>query len=86
MISFRTSARLERQIDAIAARQGRSRSALLKDLLEDYVATHGKHASPYELGKDLFGKFLSGNPDLSRNRKTELRRSLTSKHEKRRAD
>jgi RHH-type transcriptional regulator, rel operon repressor / antitoxin RelB len=80
MISLRLPAELELKINSLARAEGRSRSEIVKKSIAEYVERHATMLTPYELGKDLFGKAGSGKGDLSVNRKAYLKKSLKTKH------
>lgn len=72
---------MQRSLDSLAKKQGKTRSDIIKDSLNEYIERHG-HSTPFELGKDLFG--LAAGPDLlSQDRKVILTQQLQKKHEKR---
>lgn len=64
---------LEAALERRCAADGATKSALVQAALRDYLA-HAR--SPYELGKDLFGRHASGRDDLS-TRRRELYARLT---------
>ena len=68
-ISLRLDDRLARELEKLAALERISKSELIRRCLEAHLARRQRSLSPWELGKDLFGRAASGKPDLSRNRK-----------------
>ncbi len=80
MISLRLPPELEVKINSLARAEGRSRSEIVKESIEEYIERHTAMLTPYELGKDLFGKSGSGKGDLSTNRKKYLSQLLKNKH------
>lgn len=72
MISLRLSSELERKLDAFAKSKGKSRSEIVKESIQEYLSQHETAKTPFELGKDLFGKHSSGISDLAQNRKKYL--------------
>jgi Arc/MetJ-type ribon-helix-helix transcriptional regulator len=69
---------------ALRARLG-SRRVRLSDFVREALAEKlerepAEGASPYALGKHLFGKHGSGRPDLSSNRKAILNEIVRAKH------
>lgn len=83
MISLRIKPELERRLIFFAKATGRSRSAIIVESIIEYMQNHSIEKTPYELGKDLFGKHSSGMTDLSQNRKKYLKERLAKKHAKR---
>ena len=81
----RMDAELEREVEAAARAAGLTKSEFVLRGLQDAIARARKAAkpTPWQLGKDLFGKEASGNPDLSRVRARDLiaarRRGKTAK-------
>jgi len=80
-ITIRLPAKLEADL---RTRLGAHR-AKLSDFVRDAIAEKLerepiKPTSPYDLGKDIFGKHGSGQPDLSTNRKSILNEALRAKH------
>lgn len=78
------SIRLEKSIeDSLRKRlqfEGISLSDFIRDAIREKLASYDNQLSPYELGKDLFGRYSSGRDDLSTNRKTLLREKLHAKY------
>ena len=74
MLTVKMEAELERELEAAARAAGMTKSEFARRGLREVIARSGKRAksSPWELGKDLFGKVSSGNPHLSRTRAREL--------------
>jgi len=56
------------------------RAAIAEKLAREPVK---KKLSPWELGKDVFGKYDLGDPDLSTNRKAIIAEYLNAKHARR---
>jgi Arc/MetJ-type ribon-helix-helix transcriptional regulator len=83
MISLRLPPELERKLDSVAKSEGKSRSEIVKDSILEYINKRGKNKTPFELGKDLFGKYNSEFVDLAQNRKKYLAKAIGKKDEKR---
>ncbi len=64
---------LEAALERRCAADGLTKRVVVQAALRDYLA---KACSPYELGKDLFGRHASGGEDLS-TRRRELYAGLT---------
>lgn len=79
MISVRLDKRLEVRLTRAASAKGLSKSAYLRKILVENLEKESGEESPWELGKDLFGKFGSGRSDLSKNRKALLREKVYAK-------
>ena len=57
---------------------GVSKSELIRKSITDYLGNLDK-PSPWELGNDLFGKYASGQHDLSINRKVLVKEKIRAK-------
>ena len=79
MVSLRLTADVEHKLEQVAKAQNISKSAVIKKALEQYFQTHDSQRSPYELGEELFGKYGSGQTDLSQNYKQLLKNKLRAK-------
>jgi predicted DNA-binding protein len=67
-VSLKIPEALHRRLVAAARKAGKSKSALLREALEDHL--NGAPAlSAYDLAKDLLGSVRGGPPDLSTNPK-----------------
>ena len=64
MFSMRLPRELEEKLAAIAEREGRSKSDMVKEALVEYLGRRDQAASPFELGRDLFGREGSGAGNL----------------------
>lgn len=62
-ISVRLSESLEQDLEAVAASTGLSKSHIIKQSLVEYLAKQKPQPTAYELGKDLFGKYGSGESE-----------------------
>jgi predicted DNA-binding protein len=86
MISLRIKPELEKKLTFFAEIKGKSRSEIIVESIIEYIQNHSIEKTPYELGKDLFGKYSSGKTDLSQNRKKYLKEKIIQKHAKRRSN
>ena len=64
-ISLRLDARLTRQLAGLARARGISKSELIRQCLDAYLAGQERQPTAWELGKHLFGCYESGQGDLS---------------------
>ncbi len=64
-ISLRLDDRLTRRLAALAKARGISKSELIRECLDAYVAGQEQQPTAWELGKHLFGCYDSGQGDLS---------------------
>ena len=83
-MTVKLPAALEQDLRSRSAVLGVPASALIREALEAYLATHSAHAtSAFALGEDLFGRH-NGPPDLATARKALLGDALTEKRRARR--
>ncbi len=78
MITLRLDPKLEQRINNTAKHLGISKSELVRKSLVEYIGKLSKQ-NAWEVGQDLFGKYASGNKDLSTNRKALLKDKLRNK-------
>jgi hypothetical protein len=82
-LTVRLEPRLERLLDRYCRKHRLTRTEVITDLLERYVADEGKpRPSAYGLAKEagLIGAFASGKDDTAQNHKRYLREKLRAKH------
>ena len=77
MLTVKMEAELERELAAAARAAGLTKSEFVRRGLRDAIARVRKSAkpTPWDLGKDLFGKVSSGIPDLARTRARDIIRA-----------
>ena len=80
MITVRLEPELERLIEITAKQFGITKSEVIRRSLREYLKKIRAETTPWELGKDLFGKYSSGKRNLSKDRKKILRQKLLEKH------
>jgi predicted DNA-binding protein len=64
-ISLRLDDKLSKRVATLAKAKGLSKSELIRQCLDRYLAEEQEMPTAWELGKDLFGCFRSGRGDLS---------------------
>jgi len=79
MVSLRLSKQLEQWLSRAARMAGVSKSAFVRQCIEDRKQSDESRPTAYELGKDLFGKYGSGRTDLARNAKKIVREKIHAK-------
>ena len=83
MISVRLDKQLERQLEKISKEKSTSKSQIIKESLIYYfnmLKQEQKQKSPYELGREFFGKYSSGKGDLSTTYKQKLKDKINAKN------
>jgi hypothetical protein len=84
-ISIRLDQTVEHTLERVAKQEGMSISALVRNLLEQYLSRENINESSYEIGKSYFGQFGSNRKDRSANYKTLLKEKLRNKFSKRKS-
>ncbi|MBL7686299.1 MAG: CopG family transcriptional regulator [Deltaproteobacteria bacterium] len=69
MITVRLDPHLEKKLSTLSQARACSKSEIIKLSLVRYLETEIKEASPYQLGKNLFGKYGSHKKNLATNKK-----------------
>lgn len=80
MLTVRLSDDEEEMLNAYCQREGLSKSVVVKEAIEFYLAQHKKNKNAYEAGHDLFGKEGSGKKDNSVRYKKKVKELLHEKH------
>jgi len=84
-----TTARLPTEINTklhiLARVKGKTKSDIIKESIEMYYAQEENEIDSYTLGEPYFGKYGSGDGDLSTTYKERIREILTKKHERQEA-
>lgn len=75
-ISLRLNSELERIIEKFAESEGKTKSELIRNLIIDFVKKKSVKKTPWEVGKNLFGKEGSSLGNLSIDRKRILKDKL----------
>ncbi|MCF6235068.1 MAG: ribbon-helix-helix domain-containing protein [Gammaproteobacteria bacterium] len=78
MITLRLDPKLEKTINHTAQRLGVSKSELVRKSLTEFFDKL-ERPSPWELGRELFGKYASGQDNLSQDRKVLIKNKIRSK-------
>jgi len=78
MITLRLNPELEKTINDTAHRLGLSKSELIRKSVTEYIVKLEK-PSAWELGNDIFGKYASGQNNLSKDRKALLKERIRAK-------
>ena len=78
-ITVRVDKEFEATLETLASREGVSKSALIRQCLEEFVDRKKSETTPWSLGKTVFGKHGSGKGNLSVNRKKIIREKIHAK-------
>ncbi len=80
MSSIRLPKDFETKLSDLAEIEKTTKSEIIKKALRHYFESFDQHATPFELGKDLFGLYGSGKGDLSQNYKILMKGKVREKH------
>ncbi len=78
MITLRLNRELEKNVERISKRMGISKSELVRNSLTEYLTKYNDN-SAWKVGKDLFGKYKSGNSNLSASASIIFREKIRKK-------
>jgi len=79
MTTVRLPEGLEKKLDDTSKAEKRSKSDLIKEALERYFNREEPEKDPYELGKEYFGRYGSGEKDLSTTYKARIKEKIDAK-------
>ena len=82
-ISLRLDDGLERKLNRHARLMRRTKSELIRGLISDFVEERADELTPWELGKEVFGREGSNRGNLSVDRKSILKEKLRAKNSSR---
>lgn len=83
MVSVRLDNALENELNLISAQHSKHKSQIIKEALVcyfDLLKKESNQKTPYELGKDFFGKHRSTDGSLSTTYKQKLKKKLHDKN------
>ena len=78
MITLRLDPQLEKTVNNLAFQMQISKSELVRRSIFAFIEQREK-PSPWELGKDFFGKYASGEGNLSVDRKRLIKEKIRAK-------
>jgi len=79
MTTVRLNKEIDNKLSVIMEIEKSSKSEIIKKAIIEYYNLHIPNKTPYELGKDFFGKYGS-DEDLSTTYKQRLKEKLDAKH------
>ena len=79
MTTVRLNDEIQNKISALIEIEKTTKSEIIKKAIIEYYEQHLRETSPFELGKDLFGRYGSDKA-LSENYKTKTKEKLHEKH------
>jgi predicted DNA-binding protein len=78
MLTLRLDKETEKELERRSQATGVSKSEIVRKSLKQYLRVE-EAPTPYELGKDVFGKFDSGDGTLSQNKRSKVSEKIRSK-------
>lgn len=79
MVTLRLPQKMEDKVIKIAELENSTKTDIIRKALLLYFQKYDKKNNPYELGKDLFGKYSLDRSDISKNYKKLLKEKLNEK-------
>ncbi len=79
-ISIRLDSETERRLRYRLADEGIRLSDFVREAIQEKLAEERPQNSPYAIGKDVFGRYASGDGDRSARRKSLVRQRIHEKH------
>lgn len=79
MFSVRLPSDLENKINNLAEKKRLNKSEIVREALQEYITKDETEEQPYALGKDLFGRYSSGNDNLSETYKERIKEKIRAK-------
>ena len=81
MATVRLPLEMKQKLQILSDTQHKSKSDLIKEALEQFFHKQREGTDSYELGKELFGQYGSGQGNLSRDYKRLLKGKIRAKHD-----
>lgn len=76
MTTVRLPADMEQRLESLAKARKATKSDIIKEAIEAYLARGDSLADSYALGRDYFGRWGSGDGTLSRTYKKRLKEKI----------
>ncbi len=83
MTTVRLPEALEKKLDSASKANKRTKSDVIKEALERYFDREEAEKDSYELGKEYFGQYGSGDGTLSTSYKARMKEKLDAKRDTR---
>ena len=80
MISIRLPIDMENKLNNISKQEHITKTEIIRKAIQNYLNEYFESVNPYEAGKDLFGKYGSGESDNSKNYKSKIKDKIRAKH------
>ncbi len=79
MTTVRLNDDIDNKLSVLIELERATKTEIIKKAIAEYYEQHFPEKTPYEVGKDLFGRYGS-NEDLSQTYKSKLKEKLNAKH------
>ena len=80
MTTIRLPLEIEQKLASLSEIQNKSKTEIIKDALEEFFYQQSNEKDSYELGREYFGKFGSGDGSLSTTYKAKLKEKIHAKY------
>ncbi|UTC77752.1 CopG family transcriptional regulator [Treponema sp. OMZ 799] len=80
MTTVRLPIEYEQKLNWLSTSKKKNKSDLIKEALDMLFRNEEAEMNSYELGKEYFGKYGSGNSDLSVSYKQKIREKINAKY------
>jgi len=79
MIAVRLPDKMEKKLNTYAEALNKTKTDVVREALTLYFQKNDESKTAYEVGESLFGKYSSGQDDLSRTYKQKLKDKIRAK-------
>jgi predicted DNA-binding protein len=80
MTTVRLPLDIDMRLTMLTKARQKTKSQLIKEIIESFFTAQENEESSYELGKDFFGRYGSGSGNLSKDYKKIIKEKLYDKH------
>ena len=80
MITVRLPLEIKQRLEVLAESENKSKSDIIREALALFMFKEESQKDSYELGKEYFGKYGSGDGKLSANYKKRIKEKLNAKY------
>ena len=80
MITVRLPSEIQQKLEVLAKSKNKSKSEIIREALVLFMFKEEPEKDSYELGKEYFGKYGSGDGSLSTSYKKKIKGRLDAKH------
>jgi len=80
MITVRLPSEIQQKLEVLAKSKNKSKSEIIREALVLFMFKEETEKDSYELGKEYFGKYGSGDGSLSTSYKKKIKGRLDAKH------